>query len=211
MDIPFIFIFLPLSSETALYTVLFLILIVSGFGVPIPEEATLLVGGYLAYLEFIDFWPTVYLLIAGIIVADSAGYLFGRLAGVFLTEKLSRFKYASIFLGKTKSYFDKYGERMVLFTRPLLGVRVLVPILAGNFRMNFFKFFIFDALGAIPWTFLLVSVSYYFGLGLDFLTEVREIKYVVVLLGIIGVLFLAARIIRKEKAKVQSEFPQKED
>ena len=207
MDILYAFIWIPLESETALYTVLFLILIISGFGVPIPEEATLLVGGYLAYLGFIDFWPTVYLLIAGIIVADSAGYFFGRFAGKFLTEKLSRFKYTSIFLDKTKNYFDKYGERMVLFTRPLLGVRVLVPILAGNFRMNFFKFFIFDALGAIPWTFFLVSASYYFGLGLDLLTEVREIKYVIMTLGIIGVLFLAARVIRKEKAKIQSEFP----
>lgn len=205
MGILYAFIWLPLESKTAIYTVLFLILIVSGFGIPIPEEATLLVGGYLAYLEFIDFWPAVYILIFGIIVADSAGYVFGRLAGAFLTEKLSRFKYANLFLEKTKGYFDKYGEPMVLFTRPLLGVRVLVPILAGNFKMNFFKFFIFDALGAIPWTFLLVSVSYYFGLGLDLLTEVREIKYVVVLLGIIGVLFLAARIIRREKKKIQSE------
>ena len=203
MGILYAFIWLPLESKTAIYTVLFLILIVSGFGIPIPEEATLLVGGYLAYLEFIDFWPTVYILILGIIVADSAGYFFGRLAGAFLTKKLSRFKYANLFFGKTKNYFDTYGERMVLFTRPLLGVRVLVPILAGNFRMNFFKFFIFDALGAIPWTFFLVSASYYFGLGLDFLTEVREIKYVIVTLGITGVLFLAARIIRKEKAKIQ--------
>ncbi|KKU04614.1 MAG: DedA family membrane protein, partial [Candidatus Giovannonibacteria bacterium GW2011_GWA2_45_21] len=63
MDILYAFIWIPLESETALYTVLFLILIISGFGVPIPEEATLLVGGYLAYLGFIDFWPTVYLLI----------------------------------------------------------------------------------------------------------------------------------------------------
>ncbi|MBI4114429.1 MAG: DedA family protein [Candidatus Niyogibacteria bacterium] len=207
MDIPFIFIFLPLNSETALYTVLFLILIVSGFGIPIPEEATLFIGGYLAYLEFIDFWLAVYILTLGIIVADNAGYFFGRLAGTYLSEKLSRFKYANIFLGKTKNYFDKYGEPTVLFTRPLLGVRVLVPILAGNFKMNFFKFFIFDALGAIPWTFLLVSASYYFGHGLDFLTEVREIKYVILTSGIIGVLFLAARVIRKEKEKIQSEFP----
>lgn len=199
MNLPFIFVLLPLNSKTALYIVLFCILIASGFGIPIPEEVTLLAGGYLAYLEFIDFWPTVYILTLGIIVADTAGYLFGRFAGDFLSAKLSRFKYANLFLKKTRTYFDRYGEKMVLFTRPLFGVRVIVPMLAGNFKMNYFKFLIFDALGAIPWTFFVVSVSYYFGLGLDFLTEVREVKHVVIVLLIIGILVLASRVIAKEK------------
>ena len=71
---------IPLESQTAIYTVLFSVLIISGFGVPIPEEATLLVGGYLVYLWILPFWPTIYILSIGIIIADTAGYLMGRFA-----------------------------------------------------------------------------------------------------------------------------------
>lgn len=48
--------FLPLENPLALYAVLFGMIFISVFGVPIPEEITVLLGGYLAYLGFIDFF-----------------------------------------------------------------------------------------------------------------------------------------------------------
>ena len=173
------FILLPLDSALALYSALFAILILSGIGLPVPEEVTLLLAGYLAYLGFIGFWQTLYVLIAGVVTADMLGYFLGRFAGDWVSVKLSHFRTPTMVLAKAREYFDRHGEKVVLFSRPLIGIRVAVPILAGHFKMNFLKFLLFDVLAAIPWIFLLVSVSYYFGAGLDLLTEVREIKYAI--------------------------------
>lgn len=194
-------ILLPLDSATALYLVLFGILIFSGVGLPIPEEITLLLGGYLTYLEFIDFWIAVYVLIAGIVAADSWGYFLGRFAGDWVSQKISRVRYFSLLLEKAKWYFEKHGEKVVLFSRPLLGVRVAVPILAGHFKMNFAKFLLFDTIAAIPWTFLLVSISYYLGSGLDLITEVREIKHLVFVLVWAAIVIYAVRLVRKNNLR----------
>lgn len=188
---------LPLESSPALYVGLFVLLVLSGFGLPLPEEVTLLFGGYLAYLEFIEFWPTLYTLIAGIIAADLGGYLLGRYAGEWITEKLSGFKNFAVILKKTKGFFAKHGEKVVIFSRPFIGVRVVVPILAGHFKMNLFKFLVFDIIAAVPWTFALVSVSYYLGTGLDLITEIKEVKHsIYVTIGVAIILWAGLKFIR---------------
>lgn len=189
------FIFLPLDSELALYAVLFLVLILSGVGLPIPEEATLLFGGYLAYLEFVNFWPVVYVSILGIVSADIVGYFLGRFWGDgFRRIFLVRLKRLDKILEKAKIYFDRHGEKVVIFSRPLLGVRVAVPILAGHFKMNFGKFLVYDILAAIPWSFFLISLSYYLGSSLNLITEVKEIKHTIfILLGVAIIVYAAIK------------------
>lgn len=191
MSFLYAFIFFPLDSALALYSTLFVVLILSGLGLPVPEEVTLLLGGYLAYLEFIRFWPALYTLVAGIIAADIFGYFLGRFAGGWLSRTVLRHRLPTKILAKAEVYFFKHGEKMVFFSRPLLGIRVAVPMLAGHFKMSFPKFLLFDILGAIPWTFFLVSVSYYFGAGLDLITEVREIKYFIFALFGLAIFVLA--------------------
>lgn len=188
---------LPLDHRSLLYVTLFLVLIFSGFGVPVPEEVTLLIGGYLAYLDFISFWPAVYVLIVGIIAADIVGYFLGRFAGERVEAYFIRHARTARFLERARGAFDRHGEKVVIFSRPILGVRVAVPILAGHFRMNFLKFLIYDALAAIPWTFFLVSLSYYLGSGFELITEVKEIKHAgFAVIGIAIILYAAIKFLK---------------
>lgn len=188
---------LPLDHRTLLYLTLFLVLVFSGLGLPVPEEVTLLLGGYLAYLEFLSFWPTVYVLTSGIIVADIVGYFLGRFAGERVEAYFIRHRRIAKFLRKARSAFDRQGEKVVIFSRPFLGIRVAVPILAGHFRMNFLKFLIYDVIAAIPWTFFLVSLSYYLGSGLALITEIKEIKHLgFAILGTAILLYAAIKFLK---------------
>lgn len=191
MNLLFALISFPLDSSAALYGLLFVGLWLSGIGLPVPEEVMLILGGYLSYLEFIHYKYALVVLTLGVIVSDISGYSLGRFAGEKITGFLSRLRVPLAFLDKAKKYFEKYGAAVILFSRPLLGVRIVVPILAGHFRVNFPKFLFYDILGAIIWTLLIVSISYYFGLGLDLITEIREIKHAV-FLGVGVLIFLVA-------------------
>ena len=192
---------LPIDSKLGLYGVLLGFMILSGAGLPIPEEVTLLLGGYLAYLEFIDFWPAILVLIIGIILGDSVAYFLGRFIGGWFLPKILRFRPVAVLFAKTERYFDKYGDKIVLFSRPLVGVRSAVLLLAGYHRVNFAKFLFFDIITTIPWTFFLVFLSYYLGTGLDLLTEVSEVKHTVfILLGIAIIFYAAVRFIRSDDA-----------
>lgn len=190
-----IFLLLPLENIYFLYMAIFLLLVLSGFGLPVPEEVTLLFGGYLAHLEFVNFWPAVYVSILGIIVSDIAGYFLGRFWGEGIRRFfLGHWKRPNMVLEKAKKYFDRHGEKVVIFSRPLLGVRVAVPILAGHFRMNFIKFLIYDIFAAIPWSFFLISLSYYLGSSLNLITEVKEIKHTIfILLGVAIIVYAAIK------------------
>ena len=200
-----ILLFLPIDHHLLLYATLFVILLLSGIGFPIPEEVTLVLGGYLAYLEFIDFQAAMYVLVAGIIVADVIGYLLGRFYGDWLWRNIfSRIRGMDMVIGKAQQYFDRYGEKVVMFSRVFAAVRVAVPILAGHFRMDFKKFLVYDLIGAIPWTVFLVSISYYLGTGLDLLTDVQEVKHlifavIILVLGIYAVLHFIRKVYREIK------------
>lgn len=189
MDLFYAFVLIPLDSEVSMYALFFTVLIFSGLGLPMPEEIILIVGGYLAYLGFVHFWTMFYVLVAGILAADIIGYLLGRFAGGWATQKIKKWEAGERFLKKAEEHFVRHSEKVVLFSRVLVGVRVLVPMLAGHFRMRFGKFILCDTLVAVPWTFALVSLSYYFGLGLDLVTEVKEIKHF--MFAIVGIVILA--------------------
>lgn len=191
--------FLPLENPIALYAVLFGMIFISVFGVPIPEEITVLFGGYLAYLGFIDFFTTATVLIISIVVADLMGYVLGRYAGDFLYNNvLGRFEFTRELLEKTKTYFDRFGEKMVLVTRLMSGVRFVVPIMAGHFRMNVKKFVIYDIIATIPYTFFLIFLSYYLGSLFTFTDDVRSFTHIIGwIIGGAIVLALIVRYIKK--------------
>ncbi|MDZ4260262.1 MAG: DedA family protein, partial [Candidatus Sungbacteria bacterium] len=181
MDIIFAFILFPIDTPAALYAIFIGFLFISAFGLPIPEEIPLLLAGYLVYLGFLEFWMTVVVLAIGVMLADTVGYLFGRFAGDFLYIRVfGRFKFTRQILEKGKNAFDRYGEKVVLMSRPVAGLRFIVPILAGHFRMGFKKFVAYDAVAAVAWTFLLVTISYYLGTGLTLIADFRIIKYAIV-------------------------------
>ena len=194
------FVLFPLDSPPALYAVLFGVLILSGLGLPVPEEVTLVIGGYLAYLQFIDFWTGVYVLIAGIVAADVSGYLLGRFGGEYIAGVITRWRPLAALHDKVASLFARHGDKIVVMSRPLLAVRVAVPMYAGHTQMRFVKFLLLDVAAAVPWTLLLVSLSYYVGSGFDLLTEIREIKHIFfITLGLAIALFTAVRFVRGNK------------
>jgi len=175
----FAFILLSIDSSFAYYAAFFLVLVLSGIGLPMPEEVTLISAGYFAHLGLTGFWLTIIILTVAVVLADIAGYLFGRFAGNLVWERIDHIKIFAVLMGKARWYFEKYGEKVVFLSRPLLGVRAAVPMLVGHFKMNFAKFFIYDVLAAIPWTFFMVTLSYYLGSSIDLITKVREIKHAV--------------------------------
>lgn len=175
-------------------------MILGGVGLPMPEEAVLLLGGYLTYLEFIDFWPAILVLIVGIILGDSAAYFLGRFIGNKFLPKITRFRQVAALFEKTGNYFDKYGDKIVLFSRPLVGVRSAILLLAGHHRVNFAKFLFFDIIATIPWTFLFIFLSHYLGTGLDLVTEIKEIKHTIyILLGGAIIFYAAFKFIRSNR------------
>ena len=198
----FILFLLPLESPGSLYAIFFGLIYVSAFGAPIPEEVVLLLAGYLAYLGFMDFWTTVILLSSSIVVADFSGYVLGRYAGDFMYEKvLGRFEFTRELLEKAKKYIDRFGVKVIFLTRPISGVRFVVPIMMGHFRMNAKKFVAYDFAAALPYSLIMISLSYYFGSIFTLIGDFDVIKHVVgwIIAGAIA-MWLILHYIKKRRS-----------
>ncbi|TSC76091.1 MAG: DedA family protein [Parcubacteria group bacterium Gr01-1014_33] len=198
------FVLFPLDSIAAIYGVLFLFLAGSGAGLPVPEEVTLFVGGYLAHTGATHLFSTIYVSTLGLLAADVIGYHIGKYAGDWVYHTvLKHSPYLVSLIAKAQKQFEKHGEKMVIYTRPLMGIRGAVPIFAGHFGLNFKRFMMYDILVSVPWAILLISISYYLGTGIDLITETREIKhimYAVIALALIS--YSGIQFIKKQRAKI---------
>ena len=143
------------------YLAVFIALMICGAGLPLPEDITLVAGGVIAGLGYVNVHGMFALAMFGVLLGDSAIFLLGhhygarmlkwRLVARILTPK----RYAMV-----QEKFVRYGNRMLFIARFLPGMRTTVYITAGtSHRVSFTRFLLIDGLAA------LISVPFWVYLG----------------------------------------------
>lgn len=144
------------------YFAVFFVLIICGFGVPIPEDITLVSGGVIAglYPESINLYVMLVVSFAGVLIGDSTMYWLGRIYGV----KILRFRplrrlITAKRLKLVKEKFTKHGNWVLFFARFLPGLRAPIYMVSGiTRRVTFIRFVLIDFLASaisIPiWVYL---------------------------------------------------------
>ena len=152
-----------------LYPGVFLAALLETIFPPIPSEAIFPLAGYIVLKNEMSFFH-----IFGVGITGGAGATLGAFIIYFIALKLGRtglakyMKYAKINpdkLTKADKWFEKYGDKSVLLGRLVPGIRELVSIPAGIFRMNPKKFLIFTFIGSCSWSILLTVLGYYLGVA----------------------------------------------
>src|SRR5688572_2505826 len=69
------------------YSLVFLILLACGFGIPIPEDITLIAAGVLSYYEAANVWAMIAVILAGVMVGDTTMFLLGKRYGLVLAQR----------------------------------------------------------------------------------------------------------------------------
>ena len=143
------------------YLAVFLVLLVSGFGIPIPEDISLVAGGIIAGLGYADVRVMCMVGLAGVLVGDTVMFLVGRQLGAralrlrWVAHLLTPRRYALV-----QAKFDRYGNRLMFVARFLPGLRTAVFLTAGmTHRVSFWRFLALDGLAA------LISVPFWVWLG----------------------------------------------
>lgn len=143
------------------YAAVFFVLVICGFGVPIPEDLTLVTGGVISGMGYTN--PHIMFAVGmlGVLVGDGIMFAAGRIWG----QKILKFKpIAHIMTPKryeqVQEKFDKYGNWVLFVARFLPGLRTAVFVTAGISRkVSYLRFIIMDGLAA------LISVPIWIYLG----------------------------------------------
>jgi len=159
------------------YAFVFLVLLLCGFGLPMPEDAILVTGGVLAWLASDLEAATlqgmlrdrgliwmIALGIAGILVGDSVIFLAGRRFGARVADfRPLRRVITPAKLEKVEKLMRRRGNIVVVVARYLPGIRAPTFFTAGHVGMPYWEFLLFDGAAAIVSAPLWVCLGFYFG------------------------------------------------
>ena len=187
-------------SEAFIYAGLFLILFLCGLGLPIPEEITLLAGGFLVNLGFIRLYPTLAVVFVGILTGDLTIYSIGRKWGHgILTHRHLYEVFSEKRLERVRQFFRDHGSKTILIARFIAGFRVAAFLAAGTMGMKSVQFMVLDSLGALIMIPLLIALGYYFGLKMEWLGQViHRLDFILLAAGILGAIILSIYLILKK-------------
>lgn len=184
------------------YWAVFLVLLACGFGVPIPEDITLVSGGVISGLGTTNVHLMLVVSMLGVLVGDSTMYWLGRIYG----EKILRFpmirKVATpVRFATVQKRFEQQGWKLLFMARFLPGLRAVVYLVSGISRKVSFTQFVFvDFCAAIISVPVWVYLGYYGASNLDWLQEqVKNGQHLIfAILGVVA-LFFAWKWYKKKK------------
>ena len=156
------------------YISVFAVLVVCGFGVPVPEDVTLIASGVICALSQnqsneLHIHTMSIVALMGVLIGDSVMFTIGRVVG----PKVTRVRGLKLII--TKDVYDKiqekahrYGNKVLFLARFLPGLRAPLFLVAGvSHKVPFWKFILMDGVAAMLSVPALVYLGYFFANDLD--------------------------------------------
>jgi membrane protein DedA with SNARE-associated domain len=144
---------------------LFVVVMLESFGLPLPGETALIAFGILAAQGHYEIEWVIALAAAGAIVGDNLGYwLIGRLGGRALFRRWGWLnRYADRILPRAEGLMERHGGKTVFFGRFITVLRYSAAWIAGLGHMDWWRFLFWNAFGGIVWSVSVGLVAYYAG------------------------------------------------
>ena len=152
-----------------LYAGIFLAALIETVIPPIPTMVVFPTAGFIASQNGLELPELIILGIIGGIgasIGSTVIYLIAlKLGRTALLKYLKYVRVSEKKLTRVENWFQKYGDKAVLFGRMIPVFREMISIPAGLLKMRFKKFLAYTILGSCGWSITLVFAGYYFGVA----------------------------------------------
>lgn len=143
------------------YLGIVVVLILTGSGLPIPEEIPIIAAGVASSVGTLNPWWAFVCCLIGALAGDSVIYVIGYHFGHSLVTRYPRF--AQLLHAEREARIEamirRHGLKVFFLSRFMVGVRAPVYLTAGILRMSFRRFILIDTVCATA------VVGLFFGLG----------------------------------------------
>jgi len=149
------------------YAAIVIGLVVEHLGLPVPGETLLVTGAVLASRGTLDIWLLLPLAWFAAVIGNTIGYLIGRTGGHHLLVRHGdHFGITQERLTKVEGFVQRYGAIVLIFARFIVVARQLSGIVAGSLNMNWFRFTLYNVIGAALWVGFWGLSAYWLGKGI---------------------------------------------
>lgn len=164
-----------------------------------PGDTLLLAAGVFAAQGKISLLSVILVVIIAAICGDNLGYHIGKRYGRGLFNKKDGVIFRQEYVHRAEKFYEKYGDKMMLFAHFVPIVRTFAPPVAGVAEMNYKKYFMYDAIGIIAWGTIVTLVGYFFG------TKIPNIdNYIMLAVGGVMVITLGPTFYHLTKAILEN-------
>jgi membrane protein DedA with SNARE-associated domain len=182
------------------YIFIFISLYLELMALPLPGELLMSYCGFLVFQGKLDYTMCILSASGGAICGMTTSYLIGKHLGVQFITKYGKY----IGLGpdhfeKVSNWFIKSGNKLLVFTCFILGVRHVTGYVSGTTNISYKKFALHSYFGAFLWTTTFISIGKALGNKYKSL-HIYAFKYLII--GLIAIIFVVTIVYLYRKYKV---------
>lgn len=203
--------YLASLSGATVYAMGFAVLLLCGLGLPVPEDITLLLMGYMTWLPLPDGSPRPYadvgvavaVGLAGVMIGDGFMFTLGRRLGVRLVD---RWPFSRILGGgrleKAADFLRQHGAKVLFSARFMPGLRSVVFFTSGTLGISLGRFLLYDGLAALLSVPALVVSAWYWGAEFQMVVDkARQAEHgVLIVIMTVAGLWLAKSLWSRRRA-----------
>lgn len=168
----------------------FISLISTPLGNPVPEDISLLAGGMLAGMGQTNVWLALVVGYAGVIIGDCIAFAMGRRVGLKPGGFLSR-AVGNKQVARLQRFYERFGDRTILICRQLPGFRLPCFFIAGASGISLRRFLFIDGTAALVTANVFTWLGYFYAEDLgNVISGLGRFRQVMT-----GVLVLAAGLV----------------
>lgn len=188
----------------------FVALMLTPLGLPVPEEVSLLVAGVLAANNHVTVPLALLVGYVGVTLGDVVAWTMGRRAGLHPKGFISRLVGPEQ-ITQIEQFYKRWGAWAIVIARQLPGMRLPAFFFAGASGIPLTRFLLVDGTAAIFTTSVFFSLGYIFADDLDavllWVDRFRSGSSTFALVGIIVFVVWIWRRRRKKRLRQRSESP----
>lgn len=184
------------------YIVLFLSLLIELIALPLPGETLMSYCGYLVFRGKLNWGISIIISALGTIIGITISYFIGKTLGVNFFNRYGCYVHMGPKkLKKVSDWFEAYGNKLLLISYFIPGVRHITGYFFGITDISFKKFAVYAYIGAFLWSFVFITFGKVLGDQWDKMHGFVN-EYLIVISMVLVIFILIIFICRYYRVKI---------
>ncbi len=127
----------------------------------LPGNPLIFIAGSFCKIGSLHLLPTIFILLSAALLGNLVSYQIGNAFGRKVAHSQSPWANQKA-LGKTKLFYDQYGQYTLMVSPFIAVIRTFAPLLAGVSQMPKKQYLLASTIGSVLWISLLMLAGYFF-------------------------------------------------
>lgn len=186
------------------YFVLFFGLFAESLALPFPGELAMAISGHMNNLGSFSIPLIILCSYLGAIVGTTFTYYLGYKLGTPFFEKYGKYFFLNQErLTKVTKWFDKYGDKIILVSYFIPGLRHFTGYVSGILRVRLRTFLLYNYMGGFAWVLMYVMIGKIFGQQIEQWLHIIS-QYSVIAISVVAIGLVTVFLIKHNKMAIMN-------